>query len=272
LLDGEPLFTATDRVDVERAFSRFPNAGKMQKLSREDRDDDRAAFTRLLAATSDSRQWLSRLPPAELALVRRSLRNVITLYDWHEAVRADVSTEIAWDDNIALNNVRDRAMADNLRWLSHERFPNAKIIVWAASMHIARSLSDVDASNTRFKPRLYDGFRPMGDVAEEWLPHQIYRIAFTSFDGETGLTGKPKARISDVPAAGSVEWWFHDAGSSYAFADLRATPENPADTPRGRRSAAFLGHVPFGADWSRVFDGAFFIRTMSASTALPAGR
>ena len=47
-----------------------------------------------------------------LALLQRAVENVVSLYDWHEAVGADVSTKIDWNRGARLNNVRDKAMAE----------------------------------------------------------------------------------------------------------------------------------------------------------------
>lgn len=254
LFDSLQGLAAEDRSAVERAFTRFPNAGKMQKLSREERAEDRAAFARLLAIDASSNKSNDR------PLLERSLRNILSLYDWHEAVHADVSTEIAWSDDVSLNNVRDRAMAENLAWLARERFPRSKIVVWAANLHIARNTRDVGVVSATLKPRMYEGFRPMGEVTEESFSHQVYRIAFTSFDGETGGNGQEVYDIANVPTPDSIEARFEASKRAYAFADLQFPGL------RGRRPGAFFGHTPFVADWARVFDGVFFIRTMSASS------
>ena len=45
-------------------------------------------------------------------------------------------------------NRRDRAMGENLVWLAKERYAGKKIIVWAASAHLMRSIS-CDRSRSR---------------------------------------------------------------------------------------------------------------------------
>src|SRR5215469_7848319 len=47
------------------------------------------------------------------------------------------------DDNRLYTNVRDPQMADNLVWLARSAFPDRKIIVWAASMHLSRNPSEI---------------------------------------------------------------------------------------------------------------------------------
>jgi len=47
-------------------------------------------------------------------------------------------------------NGRDKQMASNLVWLAQERFKGRKIIVWAASVHNARSLNSVDSQSSEF--------------------------------------------------------------------------------------------------------------------------
>jgi hypothetical protein len=77
-------------------------------LSVEDRAADRQAFRDALVALETQRD------AKDYELVHRVVENVVGLYDWHEAVHADVSTTIDWNHNNAANNVRDRAMAENV--------------------------------------------------------------------------------------------------------------------------------------------------------------
>ena len=256
---------ARDREELQRAFARFPNVGKMQKLSREERETDRGAFVRLLADVSKAGGRFAEVP--DLQLIRRTLANIVALYDWHEAVHADVSTTIPWMTTSRSTTFAIAPWRTTSFGCSESGTPTRKIIIWAASMHIARDTSAVDARATRFNPLLYEGFKSMGAVAGELLGDQVYRIGFTSFDGDVGITGQPR-----VEGRGCSTGREHRGLSSrprrpLRVQDFRSAPDDVVRSLGGRRPGAFFGHVPFVAEWPRLFDGVFFIRTMWPSTS-----
>ena len=58
----------------------------------------------------------------------------------------------------------------------------------------------------------------------------------------------------------------HRAGFELAFLDLRALRAN--HWLRGRLVAHPVSYAPMRADWSRVYDGVFFIDSMTPSTTV----
>jgi erythromycin esterase len=110
-------------------------------------------------------------------------------------------------------------MAENLVWLLEHRYRGEKVIVWAASMHIAR---DVAAIDTQQEALNYAAYHTMGQGAWDVLKEQMYTIAFTAYDGVLGSPGNARAL---APAVGtSLEGMFHATAVPLSFVDFRSLP------------------------------------------------
>jgi hypothetical protein len=88
----------------------------------------------------------------EIAFARRVLSNLLIL----EQDKRQPKTGGAAD-----NDLRDKAMGENLAWLAKEYYPDRKIIVWAASRHLMREASDMKWLE---RGGSYAGSVPMGQV------------------------------------------------------------------------------------------------------------
>ena len=164
---------------------------------------------------------------------------------------------LALQDTRLSQTARDAQMAKNLQWLANVKYPGDKIIVWAASAHIARF------------PLYKEGDNPllirMGRffTSDTALARKTFTIGFTSFEGEAGRLGWPVYKIKK-PIAKSFENWI-DPTWNYAFTDFSQLAD---------RSQRFylkgLGHNSrFEYEWANVFDGIFYIRTMYPCKANP---
>ena len=181
-----------------------------------------------------------------------------------------VFAEETWRSNFsnlagdpAVFAMRDQQMGKNLVWLARERYPNRKIIVWAATFHNARRLGTIDTGDPKLA-RLYGGVTPMGEVAWKELGNEIYSLGFTSFDGEWGTAFAKSAQTIPPPSSGSLEDLFARAGLVNAFVDFRNPPAGGAWL-RAPIVAKLLGHTEMRADWTCVVDGVVFLRTMQRS-------
>jgi erythromycin esterase-like protein len=182
-------------------------------------------------------------------------------------------------------NDRDAQMADNLLFLARQP-EHPKIIVWAASYHVANRLERVDlddattatymkqiAAQQLREPdddelvslrQLLGGAVPMGRLVKEKLGNQVYALGFVAAEGSYGQMGD-STHLYPVPTPppGSIEQAFQARGCATGFVNLRGTPA-------GSYYASPLGYLPMRAPWAEVFDGLFYTQTMRPTTPLAA--
>jgi erythromycin esterase len=156
---------------------------------------------------------------------------------------------------------RDRQMGDNFIWLARNKYPDRKILVWAATYHVVRNIEDIEFP---ISPGSYDGSLTMGHVVWRELGPAVYVLGFTAYEGEKGAWWNQSTRISR-PRPGSLESLLHQAGSAYAFVDFRSIPAG-GEWLHGRLMAQPLGYGHMIAHWPRHMDGMFFTHTMEPST------
>ncbi|HEX7180466.1 MAG TPA: erythromycin esterase family protein [Thermoanaerobaculia bacterium] len=163
------------------------------------------------------------------------------------------------------HSLRDGQMADNVLWLAREAYPRRKIIVWAATRHIARNPERVeDLSTPPTCP--YDGYAFMGSKIRKELGEQVYALGFASYEGATSM---PRLRDIGQAPYGSLEWLFRESGVDLAVLDLRNPPAYGGWT-RQKLVSRLFGHTEMRADWSQILDGVFFIRLMTPSVRVSA--
>ncbi len=120
-------------------------------------------------------------------------------------------------ENYAL--VRDRAMADNLRWIAGVAEPGSRIVLWAHNGHVNN---------------LGDPVPMMGHHLEEELGKDYLSVAFLFHHGafqaidRTGRGYGLREFTVGPPPAGTVEDAFARAGRPLAFLDLRRLPPHGA--------------------------------------------
>jgi erythromycin esterase len=164
------------------------------------------------------------------------------------------------------NNPRDAQMGRNLVWLANVWYPGKKIIVWAASSHIARDAGQL-ANAAGAHPYQTGWTVHMGGEAYQVLGAQMYAIGFTAAGGSFGRYGSMPAPLAP-PRAGSLEAFFKESGLTNAFVDFRSPPAG-GEWLRSVYARPF-GYGDMTGDWTRVLDGMVFTYDMVPST--PASR
>ncbi|HJQ38130.1 MAG TPA: erythromycin esterase family protein [Thermoanaerobaculia bacterium] len=179
--------------------------------------------------------------------------------DW----RTDYTTNATRVDGtpVSVFTMRDVQMGKNLIWLANERYPREKIIVWAATGHIARALPSVRTSDPKYA-RLYTGWTPMGEIARKTLGEQLYALGFLSYEGEAARFAAKTATIVQS-SRDSLEDLFARASFESALLDFRHLPAG--HWLRSPLTAKLLGHTEMQADWTGVVDGVVFLRKMDRS-------
>ena len=176
-------------------------------------------------------------------------------------------------------NPRAAQMADNLIYLS-QKYPNKKIIAWAASFHLSNKMTSLDLENeisnqylkemskedtvntTPTLNKLLSGAIPMGEIYKSKLGNKIYSIGFTAYEGKSGYNTADSAWITPVltPPQNSIEDHIRKTNSVQAFVDLQQNES------QATYFASIFGYVPVKGRWSELFDGVYYIQTMKPST------
>jgi erythromycin esterase len=90
-------------------------------------------------------------------------------------------------------------MAENLKWLAEEMYPDRKLIVWAHNGHIMNAYYQPDWSALAHEPTV-DGAKPMGSFIAQGFGEAVYTIGFTAFAGEHAPVTLPVTqRIGAMP-------------------------------------------------------------------------
>lgn len=156
---------------------------------------------------------------------------------------------------------RDEGMAANLEWLARERYPEAKIIVWAHNFHIAKDTALIVRADGTHIGDYHDTL--LGEKAAERLAG-VCSLGFVSAEGwyhpEAYQGNLERREDLETPPAGSLEAQLSASGLSHAFLDLRAPPKEPFSMSGVTHNNPSIQH------WADAYDGLIFIRTMHGLT------
>lgn len=155
-------------------------------------------------------------------------------------------------------NIRDKQMADNIAWLTTEKYKDQKIIVWAANYHIAKNVSSEVMRDKYFENAKAVA---MGDYLSELMDDNIYSIGIVSYRGVRSLPDDNFRNIEMKPRSkGSIESFLNTSGFDYSFVNFQS-----CDTKSKFKMAGFF-HYELVGNWTRVFDGLLFIKQMTPIT------
>jgi hypothetical protein len=172
-----------------------------------------------------------------------------------------ISTQMIYalnKDYFFADSIRDKQMASNLRWLCDYKYPNEKIIVWAANSHIVKS--DSRLLKKKFAKPFSMGYIFTSDPA---IQDKTYIIGFTGLQGETGrITSSGKYSIPK-PEKNGIESWLADKMVTYGFADFKAfRKRNAADNESF--NMRYTNWISVKLPWHNIYDGVFYINDMTA--------
>lgn len=151
-------------------------------------------------------------------------------------------TELARD-----RSGRDRAMADNVRWIADVAEPGARVVVWAHNYHV----------NVFEDPSItWMGRHLEAALGEDYLPvgFLFHHGAFQAMDRTGGPRGLKEFAVGP-PQAGTIEDTFERAGWPLCLLDLRRLPPNGPVTEWFRRpqvlravGSSFSGEADMGME------------------------
>ena len=192
-----------------------------------------------------------------LTQIKEEERTLWNLYFENVATFA----KIKWERRAGSFERRDQQMFNNLKYYL-EKYPNEKIIVWAANAHIIRNDHLLKGKDS---DRDLIGLKKLGDHIFDAFPQETYAIALSTRRGSTlNFLKKRKTIKIDPPKNGSLEERLK--ALEFAFVDLKlmeATLEL-----KEYESQLFYTNVRCLSRWSQHFDAVLFIEEMKPSTPL----
>lgn len=158
------------------------------------------------------------------------------------------------EQNVGIN-IRDQQMAENVKWF-HSRFPNKKLIIWAANFHANKSISDIVYGKAP-DPELYDSFTTMGTHLKNMLGEEnVCAVGFTSSTGQYGTCFDTVAYNIDVPKS-SLEYLLAQKKTNYGLINakkVKATIGSPIF------KSTMMGGDEKSGKWLNAFDIIIYIR------------
>jgi erythromycin esterase len=215
---------------------------------------DLAALRSVIAARGGDAAWWAQV-----------LRNVES---WAEGSWRLGRWERGAPQDPALFSLRDRQMADNLRWLA-ARHPERKIVVWSLTVHVARDLDALDASAPAVRARL-GRMSALGDAVADSFGDAAYALGVTAAVGRNATPFRAPVELL-APTRGSFEDLMSRAGFGAAFVDLRR-PGRGGDWLKRPLVAKPVTYVEMLGRWPRHLDGLLFVREMQPAHRLADGR
>jgi erythromycin esterase len=209
---------------------------------------------------SQVRKALASVSQAELAAEAAFWNQVLfNVGAWAAKLRSVLEAG-RWDRSDPA--IREAALAANFSWLAERRYPQRKLIVWAATRHLMRNGAAVQPERGPAPDHLMAELRrrSMGDEVWKKFGTDTYLIAFSGYEW--------KGERAEDQGPQSIEAMLARAGFEVAFLDLRS-PGPGSGWLKGTLRTRVLGHRERTAPWSQIIDGLFFVRTMT-SVQLPA--
>jgi erythromycin esterase len=157
------------------------------------------------------------------------------VYDWLDQHQADYSAKssagefslalqsarvVIQSQDFSSNNnnglIRDRYMAENVKWVLNQAGPAAKIVLWAHNGHVGMSAEE--------------NFQTMGDHLRKQYGNQMVVFGFLFYQGSFNACGTTTLHSFSVgePPINSYESFFHAASLPRFFLDLRSVKAGAA--------------------------------------------
>lgn len=149
------------------------------------------------------------------------------------------------DQELRWYNDRDRSMYLNFQWL-YSRLPkHSKVIVWTATVHLAKTLSSVSG---------FEGRVPFGSYVRQDFGARAFSLGFSAYSGEYEFL-RPPVRQLDIAPVFSLEGQLFAHGISHAIFLSRGQLRKYGSVP-----ARPLGTDFKIARWDQVVDGMMVFR------------
>jgi erythromycin esterase-like protein len=153
------------------------------------------------------------------------------------------------DERILDENDRNRSMYLNFRWLLSRLPGHSKVIVWAATTHLAKDLSGVGGD---------EGVVSLGSSIRRDFKTRAFALGFSAYSGSYSMAGQPVRQLSVAPST-SLE------GKALAARDSDTVYLSLEELRKfGSIAARPLGSSFKTARWNEVLDGLLIFREEQA--------
>ncbi|SFN23198.1 Erythromycin esterase homolog [Chryseobacterium oleae] len=143
---------------------------------------------------------------------------------------------------------RDSLMAKNLIYQIDSVYKDKKVIVWCANIH-------------SFAERYSKDYLPLGAYIRNQYGNSAYIMDFSSYAQQNN-----NGSISDKPGKYAIENVFHRTKTPYFFLNLRNIPES--SFLKKEFVSTINQKTDMKKNWSRSFDGIFYIDTNTVLTPI----
>lgn len=168
-----------------------------------------------------------------------------------ESLKRDLARDFTEDDftksgeEVKWMNDRDRSMYLNFKWLFSRLPPHSKVIVWAATVHLAKDLTGING---------FQGRIPFGSFIKQDFGNRAFSLGFSAYSGDYGFVHQPVRQLSAAPAS-SLE------GQVFAHSDTDSVYLSRHQLRKyGSIAARPLGVSFTTALWDQVLDGLIIFR------------
>lgn len=119
-------------------------------------------------------------------------------------------------DDRAYAEERNRGMADNVRFLAEELFPNRRIIVWAHNAHVRHAAEAIPVTRD-----VWPGVpaRDMGSWLRDWYGEALFTVGFYAYRGTAVDNSREEYAVPEAPP-GHLKYRLARAGYHVSFVDL----------------------------------------------------
>ena len=149
------------------------------------------------------------------------------------------------NERILDENDRNRSMYLNFRWLLSRLPGHSKVIVWAATTHLAKDLRGVGG---------LDGVVSLGSYIRRDFKGRAFALGFSAYSGSYAMAGQPVRQLSVAPGASLEQRAFAARDSDTVYLSRRDLRKF------GSIAARPLGPSFQTARWNEVLDGLLVFR------------
>jgi len=142
----------------------------------------------------------------------------------------------------------------NFRWLLSRLPRHSKIVVWAATVHVAKAMSGA----TGFERKI-----PLGSYIRRDFNDRAFALGFSAYSGSYAFTGQPVRQLSAAPDTSLEAQSFANRDADTVYLSLEQLRRF------GSIEARPLGTTFTTARWADVMDGLVVFREERAPVYLP---